>query len=289
MLQPSSHFGKDITNTVKSKLDDVKENKENPKKADKSNMPNILKSLKSIERVDIPPYFMCQQLFISSKLRSEVIDSVIRLHYHLQYKENALYLAISFIDRVLVVRIVEESNIKTLAIAALLIAHKLESNSNNKLKSLIPLLNSQINEKEILYMETFIINALEFRLTYPTIYNFIGVYSGQYNFSKHVVYFAEYLQLTAHYDTSHYKFKPSLIACSALYTSLLALNYPTNYGLFSEFDAKDIEECSKYLIKQINSIEESGRTCEASMKYATPKYMHVSRIPLQALISVIGI
>lgn len=169
-------------------------------------------------RHKLPQTFMGNQKFVNEKTRAFLVDWLVELHYKFKMWPETLYVAIGIIDRYLSLNAdMQKAELQCLGITAFHIAGKYEEIYPPDLKTLLRVVNHVVEPREVLEMEFKILSALQFEVTFPSIYRFIERFSRLAQFSQTQVLLATYLADTALLDCSLVRERPSKVAATCIY------------------------------------------------------------------------
>jgi hypothetical protein len=229
------------------------------------------------------PDYMARQTDINYKMRAVVIDWLITVHLKFKLMPETLYLTVSIFDRYLSKSSVKRQDLQLVGATALLIASKYEEIYPPETSELIYLTDKAYDKEQMKAMEIGILNKLEFEMTVPSSWRFLERYSRICEMDDLSLNISRYLIELALLDYRMIKYRPSIIAASAVFiTQRLLRKEPAWNSIllhYSKYEEKDLRSCSKDLlilfqggyIQGLNSLKE---------KFGRSEYSEVSKIRL---------
>ncbi|KAH9662427.1 Cyclin-B2-2 [Citrus sinensis] len=121
----------------------------------------------------VSPEYMMQQFDINEKMRAILIDWLIEVHDKFDLMSETLFLSINLIDRFLSQQQVVRKKLQLVGLVAMLLACKYEEVSVPVVGDLILISDKAYTRKEVLEMESLMLNTLQFNMSVPTPYVFI--------------------------------------------------------------------------------------------------------------------
>ena len=228
--------------------------------------------------------YMKIQSEISDKTRAILVDWLVSQHCTFKFTPETLFLCASLLDRFLAIEPLPKSKVQLLGLAALLVACKYEEVQIPSVGHFLEMMDSGYTSAELLDMERRILMRLDFHITRPSAYTFFTRAVSLLQEDAVTVHLAQYLLELTLVEYSFLGFKPSLIACTALY---LARKLRVRGGqlwpeaLEKQFNYKemDLQKCGKALFRVWQSAEtyvlQAVRT-----KFASGVYHEVARMKL---------
>ena len=97
------------------------------------------------------------------------------MEVHLKFKlvPDTLFLTIALIDKYLELKPVTRQNLQLVGVACFLIAAKYEEIYPPEIRDLVYITDRAYTKEQILEMESSILNALHFQISFPTVYCFL--------------------------------------------------------------------------------------------------------------------
>ncbi|QPG73615.1 G2/mitotic-specific cyclin [Brettanomyces nanus] len=216
------------------------------------------------------------------KMRSILVDWMVEVHLKFRLLPETLYLAINIMDRFMSRETVQVDRLQLLATGSLFIAAKYEEVYSPSVKNYAYVTDGGFTEDEILQAERFILEILNFDMSYPNPMNFLRRISKADDYDVQARTIGKYLLEITAVDHKFIGYLPSLCAGAAMYIARKMLgkfdwngNLIHYSGGYKESDLKEIcEMLMDYLISPI--IHE-----EFFKKYASRRFMKVSILARQ--------
>ncbi|CAI8594043.1 unnamed protein product [Vicia faba] len=206
---------------------------------------------------------------VDYEMRKKVIDWLIDLHYSLKLVAETLYLCVNIFDRFLSKNNFEVLTIdgfKLIGLASLLIASKYEQSNVISVRDMEYIVEYLFTSGEICEMENIILKELDWILTVPTCYMFLGknlrvcLLSDKDKIMENMVFFFSEVSLTHYSIVCDYK--PSVIVASAVYCARIVIG---RYPLWSNelkvccgYSEEELSSCAKVMMNLCNEICKDG-------------------------------
>lgn len=226
--------------------------------------------------------YMTHQHDINEKMRSILIDWLVEVHLKFKLMPETLFLTVNLIDRFLVRKLVVRQKLQLVGVTAMLLASKYEEIYAPEVRDFVYITDKAYTRNHILAMESTMLNALQFELTTPTAYVFLNRYlkaAGADAQLKHLAFY--YVERTMQ-EYRMLKYLPSMVAASAINMALRSLHRPAwtpTLAAYSEYSESALRGC----ILDLQAVLAAGSSSSLQAvrkKYASPKFMQVSEIPL---------
>ncbi|KAK8633012.1 hypothetical protein V6N13_013866 [Hibiscus sabdariffa] len=243
---------------------------------------DIYKFYKSAEIEGRPNDYMHLQTDINEKMRAILIDWLIDVHQKFELSPEAFYLTVNLIDRFLSVKVVPRRELQLLGMSAMLIATKYEEIWPPEVNDLVCISDRAYTHEQILLMEKTILGKLEWTLTVPTHYVFLARFikaSIPDLKMENMVYFLAELGIM-HYETI--RFRPSMVAASAVYAARCTLNktptWTDTLKFHTGYSEQQLVDCAK-LLAYFHSKAAESRLQVVYKKYLSPLRGAVALFP----------
>lgn len=185
----------------------------------------IFDYLLTIEPASLPnPDYMDHQDELEWKTRSILVDWLIEVHTRFHLLPETLFLAINIIDRFLSEKVVQLDRVQLVGITAMFIASKYEEVMSPHVGNFKHVADNGFSESEILAAERFILQTLEYDLSYPNPMNFLRRISKADNYDIQTRTVAKYLLEISIVDRRFMSYRPSHISAAAMYLARLILD-----------------------------------------------------------------
>lgn len=169
------------------------------------------------------PKYMDDQKDLKWSMREILVDWLVEVHAKFRLLPETLFLAINVVDRFLSLRVVTLDKLQLVGITSMFIAAKYEEVFSPSIQNFVYVADSGYSEDEILRAERFILQVLDFNLSYPNPMNFLRRNSKADNYDIQTRTVAKYLMEIALLDHRFLKYCPSHVAATAMYLSRVIL------------------------------------------------------------------
>lgn len=184
----------------------------------------IFDYLKVLEEATMPnPDYMAHQDHLEWHLRGVLVDWLIEVHARFHLLPETMFLAINIIDRFLSSRVVELEKLQLVGITAMFIASKYEEVLSPHVSNFKHVADDGFTEDEILKAERFVLQALNYDLSYPNPMNFLRRISKADNYDIQTRTLGKYLLEIGLLDHRFMEYHPSHIAAASMYLARLIL------------------------------------------------------------------
>ena len=224
--------------------------------------------------------YMKQQNDINSQMRAILLDWLIEVHYHLNFKRKTLFQAIYLIDLYSSQNFIYKINYQLLGVACLFISVKANEVSFPTIDQFINLTDNAYKKKELLNMELQVLKSLNFDIFSPTPEEFYNILSKNFNFSRIQHHLGEYFLDSSLIGYNMLKYKYSTIALACIYIVMKFYNLDEYKDIYSskiisdESPHKLIKDCAKDLCYLVKNISKSALT-STKVKYSSQEYDNV--------------
>ena len=185
----------------------------------------IFEYLKGLEEPTMPnPNYMDHQSHLEWHLRGVLVDWLIEVHTRFHLLPETIFLAINIIDRFLSSRIVQLEKLQLVGITAMFIASKYEEVLSPHVQNFKHVADDGFSEEEILKAERFVLETLNYDLSYPNPMNFLRRISKADSYDIHTRTIGKYLLEISLLDHRFMGYCPSHIAAAAMYLARLILD-----------------------------------------------------------------
>lgn len=239
----------------------------------------IFQYLYELELKYMPDHtYMSIQPELEWSTREVLMDWIIDTHAKLRLLPETLFLACNIIDRFMSVRSVTVNKIQLVGITSLLIAAKYEEVFPPAAKYFSYLTSGNFDEEDILDAERFILQVLEYELSYPNPLNYLRRISKADDYDVRTRSFGKYLLEVGIMEHRLLKFPPSHVAAAAMYLSRRVVG-KDEWDANLEHYSGDLPESSLMEIVQImvQYLVQNTVTHDALFKkYASKRYFKAS-------------
>lgn len=185
----------------------------------------IFDYLRELELNTIPNHeYMSHQDELEWKTRGILIDWLIEVHTRFHLLPETLFLAVNIIDRFLSQKVVQLERLQLVGIAAMFIASKYEEVLSPHVANFRHVADDGFSDEEILSAERFILNTLNYDLSYPNPMNFLRRISKADNYDIQTRTVGKFLLEISLLDHRFMAYRPSHVAAAAMYLARLILD-----------------------------------------------------------------
>eukprot|EP00696_Hemimastix_kukwesjijk_P019248 gnl/Hemi2/8463_TR2925_c0_g1_i1.p1 gnl/Hemi2/8463_TR2925_c0_g1~~gnl/Hemi2/8463_TR2925_c0_g1_i1.p1 ORF type:complete len:529 (-),score=164.51 gnl/Hemi2/8463_TR2925_c0_g1_i1:173-1759(-) len=164
--------------------------------------------------------YMTHHTDINEKMRAILIDWLVDLHMKFRLLPETLFLAINILDRVLEKQTVSRSKLQLVGTTAMFVASKYEEICIPEMNDFIFISANFYSRDDMLKMESFILNALDFRLTVPTPLVFLRRFCRVASVEARTESTAMFLLELSLLEMPALRFPPSMTAAAALFGAI---------------------------------------------------------------------
>nr|XP_027077582.1 G2/mitotic-specific cyclin-2-like isoform X1 [Coffea arabica] len=228
----------------------------------------------------IAPNYMAQQFDINEKMRAILMDWLIEVHYKFELREETLFLTINLIDRFLEKQSVVRKKLQLVGLVAMLLACKYEEVSVPVVDDLIFISDKAYTRKEVLEMESLMLNTLHFNMSIPTAYVFMKRFLKAAQSDQKLELLSFFLIELCLVEYEMLKFPPSFLAAAAIYTAQCTLygvgQWSKTCEWHSSYSEAELLECSR-LIVSFHQKAATGKLTGAHRKYSTSRFGYAAK------------
>ena len=229
--------------------------------------------------------YMSFQNDITDKMRAILVDWLVEVHLKFKLLPETLYLTVNLIDRYLEKEQIVRGKLQLVGVTAMLIACKYEEIYPPIVKDFVYITDNAYSHAEILKMEQKILTALDFNITITSAYRFLERYiylSKPTDFEK---FFAQYLIEGCLVEYQMLKYRPSIMAASALYFAAKMLRSKDPWSHFMVENTKikesELRSCARDMIDVLRQIGQNESLKAVQNKFALPKFGKVSNTKIE--------
>lgn len=190
------------------------------------------------------PDYMSDQRELDWPQRALLIDWIIEIHQKLQLLPETLFLCVNIIDRFMTLRVVGLDKIQLVGVTALLIAAKYEEVFPPVLSNFVYLTSGNFNDDDIISAEKFMLQVLEYDMSFPNPLNFLRRISKADDYQVQSRAVAKYFLELCMLDHEMLGYPPSLQAAAAMYLSRCVLGLQP-FRPSAEFERRQQQRAEK--------------------------------------------
>jgi G2/mitotic-specific cyclin 1/2 len=238
----------------------------------------IFEYLSELEVSTAPdPSYLTWQPNFKPKMRSILVDWIVEVHLRFRLLPETLFLAINMVDRFMSKETVQIEKLQLLATGALFVAAKYEEVYSPSVKNYSYVTDGGYTEEEILTAERYILQVLQFDLSYPNPMNFLRRISKADDYDIETRTVGKYLLEISIMDHAFIGLKPSLCAAAAMFVSRKMLQRSDWNGTLIHYSGGYTKNDMKHVVEMIlNYLTQPVAHEEFFKKYASKKYMKAS-------------
>ena len=190
------------------------------------------------------PNYISFQTEVTWAMRSVLVDWLVEINMKLKLLPETLFLAVYLMDRFLSIRTVSVTKLQLVGITATLIASKYEEILSPSISNFVYLSDNTFDDQEILKAEVYMLNSLQFNLSYPNPYMFLRriskvcpaipplITQGD-NYDIQTRTLAKYFLESSLLEHLFLSYPPSILAASAMYLARKMIFPKTDWVLRS--------------------------------------------------------
>ncbi|XP_075673221.1 G2/mitotic-specific cyclin-2-like isoform X1 [Castanea sativa] len=238
----------------------------------------------------VSPNYMAHQFDINKKMRAILIDWLIEVHCKFELMDETLFLTVNLIDRFLEHQTVLRKKLQLVGLTAMLLACKYEEVSVPIVEDLVMISDKAYTREEVLEMERFMVNTLQFKLSVPTPYVFMRRFLKAAQSDKKLELLSFFIIELCLVEYEMLKFPPSLLAAAAVYTAQCSLycfkQWSRTIEWYTNYSEDQLLECSKLMVT-CHQKAGTGKLTGAYRKYSTWKFGYAAKAePAQFLLDL---
>jgi len=194
--------------------------------------------------------YMSFQPYLTPKMREILIDWLIDIHFHFGFRSETLHLTIAIVDRYLERRTVRRKYLQLIGVTALNIACKYEEIAVPTFDNFAFITNNSYTRHQIQKAEVAVLNALNFRVSFPTTNHFLQDFISHLEINTKTAAVAQYVAECCLYYYDLLQYSPSMIASCALYiaqTNCTQIGWTTEIAWITNYRINDIQKCMEQI------------------------------------------
>ncbi|XP_044471238.1 cyclin-A2-2-like isoform X2 [Mangifera indica] len=224
---------------------------------------------------------------ITPNMRGILIDWLVEVSEEYKLVPDTLYLTVDLIDRFLSQNYIQKQKLQLLGVTCMLIASKYEEICAPRVEEFCFITDNTYTKREVLEMESRVLNFLHFQLSVPTTKTFLRRYiqaaQASYKVScLELEFLANYLAELTLVEYDFLKFLPSLVAASAVFLARWTLNqseHPWNPTLehYTRYKASEL----KCTVLALEDLQMNTNGCSLNAireKYRQQKFKKVATL-----------
>lgn len=232
-------------------------------------------------------YMETVQKDITHNMRSILVDWLVEVGEEYKLSPQTLFLAVNYVDRLLGLRSINRNKLQLLGITSMLVAAKYEEIYPPTIDEFVYISDNTYSRREVLMMESILLTALQFNLSAPTSWEFIRGFCSSAQIGDRPKFLAHFLAELFMMFPCSLRYRPSVIAASAMFLALHVLHLPPwVHGLLrlADNDHELLRQCIEDLHAAHQKIISEGQSLKAIKdKFREAKWLKVSLIPSRSL------
>lgn len=223
--------------------------------------PEIYSYLRKSEcRQRLPSRYIQHQPYINESTRASLVEWLVQLALMKNLPTSTLYLAVSYVDRILLLWTVKTEELISTALVVTMIAYKVDHDPEINVKDYLAWTENNYTKNQTLQLEKSLLKVLDFDLILPTAYDFLTYFT--INHSEKVRFLSMYLcELTLMETHPHIEFLPSFLAAAVVAVSQHTLKktvWPIELEAVSGYKLTEIQDCFFHIENTFKSPQSSN-------------------------------
>ncbi|ESW08719.1 hypothetical protein PHAVU_009G069000 [Phaseolus vulgaris] len=228
------------------------------------------------------------QLVVTTNMREILVDWLVDVAVEYKLLSETLHLSVSYIDRFLSVSPVTKSRLQLLGVSSMLIASKYEEANPPRVEKFCSITDNTYEKKEVVKMETEILQSLNFEMGNPTSITFLKRCLGVASVNKKtpnlkVEFLSFYLAELSLLDYDCIRFLPSIVAASSLFLASFIISpevHPWTSSLreWSGYKPAELKVCVLTL-HDLYFSRKAASSRSVRDKYKQHKFKYVANLP----------
>lgn len=212
----------------------------------------IFDYLKELEVATLPnANYMEHQKDLEWKMRGILVDWLIEVHNRFHLLPETLFLAVNIIDRFLSQKAVQLDRLQLVGVTGMFIASKYEEVLSPHVGSFRHVADDGFSEEEILAAERWVLQTLNYDLSYPNPMNFLRRISKADYYDIHTRTLGKYLMEISLLDHRFMQYLPSHVAAASMYLARAVLDkgeWNATLSHYAGYNEEDIQPVFKLMV-----------------------------------------
>jgi hypothetical protein len=226
--------------------------------------------------------YLSNHKVLNLNIRSIIIEWIIDVHRSFKLKQETLYLTVYIIDKFFSLAEVSKSKFQLVAITSFFIASKYEEIYGPSIEDCTKVTANTYSEKNIIQMESIILETLKFSITVPSIEFFLQRFVQVTNSEKKIIVLSQLITDLCLFDTNYLRFKPSLLAISALFLSRKLFKIDNCFSdemiYYSGYKIDDLKETSYWIVNNLKKFDKFLVNSAEGINYESIKKKYSTNI-----------
>lgn len=168
-------------------------------------------------------------------MRRILLDWLVEVHIRFQLQQETLYMTFHLLDRFLSVQHITRSKLQLAGITAMLVASKYEEMYPPEVRDFVWIADNAYTREQIITMEGLLLKTLDYNLGCPLPLHFLRRYSKATSADQETHHLSKYLMELSISAYEMCGFRPSMIACTAMYLSQTIMNGESSWSKQLEY------------------------------------------------------
>ncbi|PCH44885.1 hypothetical protein WOLCODRAFT_139305 [Wolfiporia cocos MD-104 SS10] len=237
----------------------------------------IFEYLKEVEQTTMPnPRYMEYQKDLTWEMRGILTDWLIQVHSRFKLLPETLFLCINIIDRFCSTRFVSLKKLQLMGVVAMFIAAKVEEIMAPSVQNFVFCTEAGYTEAEILAAERYMLQSLDYNMSYPNPIHFLRRASKADDYNLQVRTIAKYFIEIQVVEWRLIAAPPSLLAAAAIWLARIVLGFPDwtpNLAHYSSYPESAIVPTANLML---NYVLKPIKHESFFKKYASKRFMKAS-------------
>ena len=224
--------------------------------------------------------YMKQQNDINDQMRAILVNWIIEVHYHCNFKRKTLFQTVYLIDLFSSKNIIQKINYQLLGLTCLYISAKANEVTYPTIDKFINLTDNAYKKEELLNMEIHVLKSLNFDILSSTPEEFYNILSQNFNFNRIQHHLGDYFLDSSLIDYTMLKYRYSTIALACIYIVMKFYKLDGYKDIYSskiisnDYSYKLIKECAKDLCYLVKKVSKSSLFATKD-KYSSKEYDNI--------------
>jgi cyclin B len=228
--------------------------------------------------------YMKDQTDITARMRAILIDWLVEVHLKFKMQAQTLHICVNVLDRFLERRVVKRDELQLIGCTALWCASKIEEIYSPEVQDFVHISDRAFKRKDILDMEGDLLNALDFKLTFPTPHIFLTRFLRVAGSDKKQRQFAAYCVERTLQEYSFLEYKPSMVAAAGVFLSMEVTEGQAEWSSIlehhSSYSEHDLANCVREM-RNLVAEAENRSLLAVRKKYLSEDQGAVAKIVVQ--------
>ena len=245
--------------------------------------------MKFTEQISLPSQDFFFQSSINSRARGTVIDWLVQVHSKFHYHLPCLYLAVFFLDSMLLKIDLVPEDYQLLAATSLFLAAKIEEQNPPPIRNLIHDTQNDFTKEDMIEVEKTITTTLDYHLNPILIPHYLSMFLTFMHANQKEANMTYFICEASLLNEEYISIKPSQIAAAAVCLSITlirdSVQCTPDFEQYAGYSKEVLQECAQMLLENCISIATS-RFQAIRRKYAKTEMESVSLFQFPEIINI---